>query len=876
MASWTDKIPTFNPYVQQLPVEAMVQVGMQKQKQYDEGIQKIQTNIDNVAGLDIVREIDKVYLQSKLNQLGNDLRTVAAGDFSNFQLVNSVNGMTNQIVKDKNVQTAVSSTAYLKKQQARKEKAIQEGKSSPENEWMLNEEINSYLKSTQPGQSFNGEYNEYKDVDKKLRGLVSDLQKAGFEETIDNPWLRDSSGRDIYFNPDGTKSSDGSKGGTRKYDMVKLTTKVKGIGAEKILNNFYTSLDEGDKKQLNITAQYHYKDATPITFQNDIIKSYNEKKKIYSELIVDATVKLATEDYTPEQKIQLQNQINEAKRLVYEGGFDKQMNQDMATVDTEGKTSAYKYKIYTQKYLTNLAKDLSNESKSIEYNSSAGFQATMEKKTFEFNVEKERQRQKEWLANFSLATRADTRAEEESDRKRKENVSLRPIVSTEKIPTDVTEYGIEELKEDVNNLEEGLTKTTNKLANLLIPNARTEQEKKDAVNAANKLYEEYRNNPYVIKDNRQRQLLEEMDNLDNTKFTLINKLDAANRAGAPYEKEAEKILNKENGVRVGDVSFTAKELNDFHNSSYKFVKRYEPVSTMYGTKASSEMTSDILKQYKGTKYYPIAQALYNNYNNQNLSSSEKVIVDQINKIKTNTSKNVIELAEKQRQAQSKTIYDLSPEFQQMNIQLNKDNKGDMNIVEQIIGLKTKQYNDYGALDSKRPDDFNPKTLETMRGEGKKLGYTYIKKNDGSATLVITSGKDVQKIPLTTKEFRSWATDYSYVNPMSDVIDAVQSSKNKTTNKANIKEGSTARYTGYSPLLPGFNNTKIASKVRMDIEGSTDNTGDADTDVFQARLYYYDGNQWKNEVYNSGGYVDAANLQILLSQAGQKTIETLFK
>jgi hypothetical protein len=164
----------------------------------------------------------------------------------------------------------------------------------------------------------------------------------------------------------------------------------------------------------------------------------------------------------------------------------------------------------------------------------------------------------------------------------------------------------------------------------------------------------------------------------------------------------------------------------------------------------------------------------------------------------------------------------------------------------------------------------------MRGEGKKPGYTYIKKNDGSATLVITSGKDVQKIPLTTKEFRSWATDYSYVNPMSDVIDAVQSSKNKTTNKANIKEGSTARYTGYSPLLPGFNNTKIASKVRMDIEGSTDNTGDADTDVFQARLYYYDGNQWKNEVYNSGGYVDAANLQILLSQAGQKTIETLFK
>ena len=110
MASWTDRIPTFNPYVAQLPVEAMVQVGMQKQKQYDEGIQKIQTNIDNIAGLDIIRDIDKTYLQSKLNQLGNDIRTVAAGDFSNFQLVNSVNGMTNQISKDRNVLNAISST----------------------------------------------------------------------------------------------------------------------------------------------------------------------------------------------------------------------------------------------------------------------------------------------------------------------------------------------------------------------------------------------------------------------------------------------------------------------------------------------------------------------------------------------------------------------------------------------------------------------------------------------------------------------------------------------------------------------------------------------------------------------------------------------
>ena len=109
MASYTDTVPKFNPYVKQLPLEAMVEVGMYKQQKYDEGIQKIQTNIDNVAGLDVHNDVDKAYLQSKLNQLGNDLRTVSAGDFSNFQLVNSVNGMTNQIAKDKNSGSSIKS-----------------------------------------------------------------------------------------------------------------------------------------------------------------------------------------------------------------------------------------------------------------------------------------------------------------------------------------------------------------------------------------------------------------------------------------------------------------------------------------------------------------------------------------------------------------------------------------------------------------------------------------------------------------------------------------------------------------------------------------------------------------------------------------------
>ena len=48
MASYTDAITQFNPYVEQLPVDAMVKVGTQKQAMYEQGVQKIQSQIDHL------------------------------------------------------------------------------------------------------------------------------------------------------------------------------------------------------------------------------------------------------------------------------------------------------------------------------------------------------------------------------------------------------------------------------------------------------------------------------------------------------------------------------------------------------------------------------------------------------------------------------------------------------------------------------------------------------------------------------------------------------------------------------------------------------------------------------------------------------------
>ena len=44
MASFSDSISTYNPYISEIPVDLMAKVGMAKQQQYEQGIQKIQKN----------------------------------------------------------------------------------------------------------------------------------------------------------------------------------------------------------------------------------------------------------------------------------------------------------------------------------------------------------------------------------------------------------------------------------------------------------------------------------------------------------------------------------------------------------------------------------------------------------------------------------------------------------------------------------------------------------------------------------------------------------------------------------------------------------------------------------------------------------------
>jgi hypothetical protein len=351
MASFTDQIPKFNPYIQQLPVEAMVKVGMEKQRRYDEGIQKIQSYIDNIAGLELSKTVHKQYLQSKLNELGNNLRTVAAGDFSNFQLVNSVGGMVNQITKDPIVQNAVASTQKLKKGDEEVDAARKDGKGSAQNDaWWLKQK-NDWLNDGDIKSSFSGQYTPYTDLAKKWMDIQKSLEAE--EISRDLPFLQDDQGR--FLDAEGNILPPGAKPVLNDVMIRKI---FKGKSPQAIKDAITSSMNENDIRQLNIDGWYHYRNTTPTELRGIAASDQNE----YIGQLNMQLQNLETLKQLNPSNAQYQNKIDdEIKRVMddYSNSLTK-YNETLSFIDKS--PEAFKTAIYAQKTINKFAKDMSNMS----------------------------------------------------------------------------------------------------------------------------------------------------------------------------------------------------------------------------------------------------------------------------------------------------------------------------------------------------------------------------------------------------------------------------------------------------------------------------------------------------------------------------------
>lgn len=345
MASYTDSIPTFNPYVQTIPVDEMIKVGMYKQQKYDEGIQKIQTNIDNIAGLDVVRDVDKAYLQSKLNQLGNNLATVAGGDFSNFQLVNSVNGMTNQIAKDPNVLNAISSAKTYRKGLEDMAAANKEGKGAASHDWLFKTDANEWLNNQDINKTFTGGYKQYSNYQKNAQEVIKGL-------------VKNETGKDVAFEYD-------ANGKMIVLDAM-TRTEIAGITPERIQSALMVGLSPNDWQSMQIDGRYNYSNASPEQFVSDVNKSYQTDYNKYKTKRDEIAGAIDTAN-SIEVKQRLQKDLD---------AYDKELSRisteygNVTKTFAQGDVESAKARLHSTKWINNFSETFASQSVKQTYESS--------------------------------------------------------------------------------------------------------------------------------------------------------------------------------------------------------------------------------------------------------------------------------------------------------------------------------------------------------------------------------------------------------------------------------------------------------------------------------------------------------------------------
>lgn len=391
MASFTDNVQqltNFTPYIQQQPLEMMAKVGMYKQGQYDQGIEKIQKSFDTIAGMQ-VSDKHKSYLQSKLNEMGNQLKTVSASDFSNSQLVNNTASQINSISNDKIVQTGVNSALRQKKELEFMEKAREKGELTPAHLDYFQNQNNTWEQDDDLTKGYNARYINFFDADKLLIENISKVLPAG--TSIDYAFEMDSQ------NPNKFKLNNK---GNKVLSRTMTRLKEEGRMPEDVKNAIdLTFNDPRVKQEMKIRGVYNYKNYTPEMLGNGVVEQFNEAKHEIEKEIDNQYIELAG---NPSKLIltdnieKLKTNLKDLDKGFKNNIFNIQNDPDSARVDLHLK----KEKNYFLNAFSNV-KRTKEISKNVEY------EQIWEERKEATRMEEARQKLKYDMAN-DAANRAQT------------------------------------------------------------------------------------------------------------------------------------------------------------------------------------------------------------------------------------------------------------------------------------------------------------------------------------------------------------------------------------------------------------------------------------------------------------------------------------
>lgn len=592
MASFTDEIQKFNPYIEQLPVDDYVKVGMMAQGQYNAGLQTVQGAIDQISGLPVIREVDKQYVRSALTKLQEQVKSVGASDFRNQQLITQITGAARMIGRDKNVQAAVSSAAFIQKEQELMEKQRIEGKSSPENEWDWMNEYQKYLSSPQLGQQFSYKYTPYRDVKKKVLDVLKQI------------------------NPD-AKISDNIFGADGQISDVMLREQFKGVDPGKIKQAVLAALDEGDMKQLSISGRY-----SMANYGADRLTQVSSAAIARQRAIIDAKKKQL--ENTKAGVSDVQEQLNIQKKI---DALDKEA-ESLNTEETfyssrikAGRLDEVRAQLYSQQFLNQFGNAFSYTELSQTYQNNPAAEMALQRAKMEQDWEK-------FKLDYEQDERHHAEDIEQKEKDREASDKANGNYGALPLPINVSDLPEVNLGGFKGKIEE-MDKQGQGMENDFL---QMQGKDKNWLNQMRILYDQGKAIDPLVKDYFQRREALDKELATNKALILQLERDADKNVGS-----LTKVLGEMPGLSIkgktGETVYTAAELVAVNNIWNKIT--YSRPSDKLTSKSGPVMITDYdmakAKQLASPKEYALLQ-IWHKHANGNMTADEKDVYNESVKI----------------------------------------------------------------------------------------------------------------------------------------------------------------------------------------------------------------------------------------------------
>jgi hypothetical protein len=221
----------YSDYISPLPADELIRVGTIKQQLYNEGVAKVQNEIDTLDqyGLSILKEEDKKYFTQEMDKFMKTLNEGAAKtDFANMNSLKDLLSVGKPLENDPYILNAIQSSAEVKRRQQALSSMKPEERSAA-NDFDFMSEAYDYLSDKRVGAKISNAgkaYTSYINLSKKYMEVVDKIKPETTQvpQFVNGRWI--------------------------------VTTKTEELSAARLNEAFEASLDEAGKNQLRIDTKY--------------------------------------------------------------------------------------------------------------------------------------------------------------------------------------------------------------------------------------------------------------------------------------------------------------------------------------------------------------------------------------------------------------------------------------------------------------------------------------------------------------------------------------------------------------------------------------------------------------------------------------------